>query len=150
MTFLLQDFGFSRLPTKNWRLKVWLLTSIHKYLVVVCRLKFKLPISFVFEDLKMTVQHIVMIEFKDGTSDEAITEALNAVGGLKDKIEGVLEVQSGKDFSGRAGNFTHGIIVRMRDKDVLSAYGPHPAHKEVQGLLGPIVETLWVIDFETT
>ena len=58
----------------------------------------------------MTVQHIVMIEFKDGTSDEAITEALNAVGGLKDKIEGVLEVQSGKDFSGRSGNFTHGII----------------------------------------
>ena len=98
----------------------------------------------------MTVQHIVMIEFKDGTSDEAITEALNAVGELKDKIEGVLEVQSGKDFSGRAGNFTHGIIVTMRDKDVLSAYGPHPAHKEVQGLLGPIVETLWVIDFETT
>ncbi len=98
----------------------------------------------------MTVQHILMIEFKDSTSDQSTIEALNAVGELKDKIDGVLEVQSGKDFSGRAGNFTHGIIVTMRDKDVLSAYGPHPAHKEVQGLLAPIVETLCVIDFETT
>ena len=55
---------------------------------------------------------------------------------------------SGKDFSGRAGYFTHSVIVTMRDKDVLADYGPHPAHKEVQGILGPIVKTLWVIDFE--
>jgi hypothetical protein len=31
---------------------------------------------------------------------------------------------------------------------VLAEYGPHPAHKEVQAILGPIVKTLWVVDFE--
>ena len=69
-------------------------------------------------------------------------------GSLKDKIDGIEKIESGKDFSGRAGDFTHAVIVTMRDKDVLAAYGPHPAHKEVQDLLHPVVKTLWVIDFE--
>ena len=40
------------------------------------------------------------------------------------------------------------LHVKFRDKDVLAAYGPHPEHKAVQGILGPIVKTLWVVDFE--
>ena len=96
----------------------------------------------------MTVQHIVMIEFNDGVAEDAKIAALKSVEGLKGKINGVEKVESGKDFSGRAGDFTHSVIVTMRDKDVLAAYGPHPEHKAVQGILGPIVKTLWVVDFE--
>jgi hypothetical protein len=96
----------------------------------------------------MTVQHIVMLEFNDGVAEDAKAAALKEVEALKGKIDGIESVVSGKDFSGRAGNFTHSVIVVMRDKDVLADYGPHPAHKEVQATLGPIVKTLWVIDFE--
>lgn len=96
----------------------------------------------------MTVQHIVMLEFNDGVDEDTRMNSLRAVEGLKDKIDGIERIESGKDFSGRAGEFTHAVIVTMRDREVLSAYGPHPAHKEVQGLLGPVVKTLWVIDFE--
>ena len=98
----------------------------------------------------MTVQHVLMLEFKDGIDNEAKINSLKAVEGLEDKIDGVEQIHSGEDFSGRGGNFTHSIIVTMRDRDVLAAYGPHPAHKEVQAVLGPIVEKLCVIDFETT
>ena len=97
----------------------------------------------------MTVQHIVMLEFNDGVDEETRMNSLKAVEGLKGKIDGIDKIESGKDFSGRAGNFTHAVIVTMRDRDVLSAYGPHPAHKEVQDLLHPVVKTLWVVDFES-
>ena len=96
----------------------------------------------------MTVQHIVMLEFNDGVDEDARMAALKEVEGLKGKIDGIEAISSGKDFSGRAGAFTHAVIVTMRDKDVLAEYGPHPAHKEVQAVLGPIVKTLWVIDYE--
>lgn len=96
----------------------------------------------------MTVQHIVMLEFNEGVSEDKKMAALKSVEGLKGKIDGIEKIQSGKDFAGRAGNFTHAVIVTMRDKATVAAYGPHPAHKEVQGILGPLVKTLWVIDFE--
>ena len=93
----------------------------------------------------MTVQHIVLVEFNDGVAEDAKMAALQSVHALQGKIEGVT---SGKDFSGPAGDGTHSVIVTMRDKRVLAEYGPHPAHKEVQAILGPIVKTLWVVDFE--
>ena len=93
----------------------------------------------------MTVQHIVLVEFNDGVAEDAKMAALQSVHALQGKIEGVT---SGKDFSGPAGDGTHSVIVTMRDKNVLAEYGPHPAHKEVQAILGPIVKTLWVVDFE--
>ena len=96
----------------------------------------------------MTVQHIVMLEFNDEVDEKTRMNSLKAVESLKDRIDGIEKIESGKDFSGRAGEFTHALIVTMRDKDVLGAYGPHPAHKEVQDLLHPVVKTLWVIDFE--
>ena len=91
----------------------------------------------------MTVQHIVMLEFNDGV-DERV-DSLKAVEGLKDKIDRSRSDRQG--FLRPCRQFTHAVIVTMRDREVLSAYGP-PAHKEVQGLLGPVVKTLWVIDFE--
>lgn len=96
----------------------------------------------------MTVQHIVLLEFRDGVSEEDKSGALRVIEGLKDKIDGIESIVSGRDFSGRAGDFTHAVIVTMRDKDVLAAYGPHPAHKAVQEVLHPLVATLWVVDFE--
>ena len=96
----------------------------------------------------MTVKHIVLLEFKQGVSDIQKMNALKSIERLKESIDGIESIETGEDFSGRAGNFTHSAIVTMRDRDVLAAYGPHPAHKSVQGVLGPLVETLWVVDFE--
>ena len=97
------------------------------------------------EEIKLPGQHIVLVEFNDGVAEDAKMAALQSVHALQGKIEGVT---SGKDFSGRAGDCTHSVIVTMRDKSVLAEYGPHPAHKEVQSILGPIVKTLWVVAFE--
>ena len=100
------------------------------------------------EEIKLPGQHIVLVEFNDGVAEDAKMAALQSVHALQGKIDGIEGVTSGKDFSGRAGDGTHSVIVTMRDKRVLAEYGPHPAHKEVQAILGPIVKTLWVVDFE--
>ncbi|MGZ0246739.1 MAG: Dabb family protein [Alphaproteobacteria bacterium] len=81
------------------------------------------------EEIKLPGQHIVLVEFNDGVAEDAKMAALQSVHALQGKIEG-----------------THSVIVTMRDKRVLAEYGPHPAHKEVQSIIGPIVKTLWVVD----
>tara|TARA_B100000700_G_scaffold321975_1_gene422455 strand:- start:2453 stop:2788 length:336 start_codon:yes stop_codon:yes gene_type:complete len=100
------------------------------------------------EGQRMTVQHIVMLGFNDGVDKETKKHALAAVNALKGKIDGIERIECGEDFSGRAGDITHAFIVTMRDRDTLTAYGPHPAHKEVQEILHPVVKTLLVVDFE--
>ena len=98
------------------------------------------------EEIKLPGQHIVLVEFNDGVAEDAKMAALKSVHALQGKIDGIEGVTSGKDFSGPAGDGTHSVIVTMRDKRVLAEYGPHPAHKEVQSIIGPIVKTLWVVD----
>ena len=97
----------------------------------------------------MAVQHIVLLEPKNGVTDAQMREALKSAAGLKGKVPGVSEVKSGKNFTDRAGNFSHAIIVTLQDKDTLSGYGPHPAHQEVAKTLGGLTENLFAVDFET-
>ena len=54
----------------------------------------------------MTVQHIVMLEFNENVDEETQTNSLKAVEALKDKIDGIERIESGKDFSGRACKFS--------------------------------------------
>ena len=96
----------------------------------------------------MTVKHIVLVAWKPEISEEAIADGMKSIGGLADKIDGVLDVEWGANFTDRAGAFTHGAIVTMRDRDVLAAYGPHPAHQEVLKDLMPAAADLLVLDFE--
>lgn len=96
----------------------------------------------------MTVQHIVWLRFNDGVAEDERVAALDAVAGLQGRIDGIEKVETGADLSGRGGGFTHAAIVTMRDRTVLDAYGPHPAHKEVQARLEPVVAELRVIDIE--
>lgn len=96
----------------------------------------------------MTVQHVVLVEWKDGADQTTINAFMSAVEGLNGAIDGVENVQWGENFTDRAGNFTHAAIVTMRDKDVLSAYGPHPAHQAALDIAKPILANIMVADFE--
>ncbi len=97
----------------------------------------------------MTVQHIVLVEWKDEADDATIDAFLAAVSALPEKIDGVEKVEFGKNFTDRAGNFTHVGIVTMRDRDVLAAYGPHPEHQAALAGAMPVVEKIIVADIET-
>ena len=96
----------------------------------------------------MTVQHIVLVEWKDEADEATIDGFASAVGELTNKIDGVEDVQWGKNFTDRAGNFTHAGIVTMRDKDVLAVYGPHPDHQAALADAMPLIANIMVSDIE--
>ena len=87
------------------------------------------------------VEHIVLFKVKQGVSVEAITGMVEGLAGLKSRVPGILDLSLGTNFSDRSKGFTHGLVVRFRDRAALDEYIPHPAHQEVvQKRIKPIVE----------
>jgi hypothetical protein len=52
------------------------------------------------------------------------------------------------NFSQRAGPYGLAAVIRLRDREALAGYGPHPAHQEVVRLLDEISEHRLIVDYE--
>ena len=96
----------------------------------------------------MAIEHIVLVEKKENTTDEEMNAFMEAVGKLKDKVPGILEVKSGNNFSERSPH-THAAIVTMADKNALAGYGPHPDHQDVANQLREVAKDWVIVDIET-
>jgi hypothetical protein len=95
------------------------------------------------------VEHIVLFRWSEAATPEAIDNVLQELRALKGKIDGIVELTCGADFSGRAQGFTHGLYVRFKDRAALEAYGPHPAHQHVvQNYINPIRASVLAFDYE--
>ena len=79
----------------------------------------------------MSVEHMVWIRFHDGVSEARRREHLEALASLGESVPGVLSVCVGANFTDRAAGYTHGLIVRLRDRAALETYQKHPAHVAV-------------------
>lgn len=101
------------------------------------------------------IRHLVALRFKPGTTESTKRELMEALGGLRDHIEGIL------DFRVRANISVEDPLVRgfrdlfwfdFRDADVQRAYLDDPVH---QGIGARIVAELedgadgvFVFDFD--
>jgi hypothetical protein len=95
------------------------------------------------------IEHIVLIRWKEEASQEAKDNAMTELRNLKGKIPGIVEVTSGINFSERAKGYTHGLVLRFKDRAAVEAYLPHPEHQHVvQKFLNPIREDTLVFDYE--
>ena len=95
------------------------------------------------------VDHIVLFRWKEGASQEAIDSALAELHKLKSKILGIVDLSCGVNFSDRAKGYTHGLVVRFRDRSTLEAYGRHPEHQRVlQQFINPIRADILALDYE--
>ncbi len=95
------------------------------------------------------IEHIVLFKWQEDTSIEKITEALNALKALKDKIPGIVDLSCGKNFSERNQGFQHALMVRFNDQTSLDNYFPHPEHQEVvKNYIRPILADILSIDYE--
>lgn len=95
------------------------------------------------------IEHIVLIRWTEGASQEAKDSAMTELRSLKDKIPGIVGLTSGVNFSERAKGYTHGLIFRFKDRAALEAYVPHPEHQRVvQNFLNPIRSDTLVFDYE--
>jgi hypothetical protein len=95
------------------------------------------------------LRHVVLFQFKDGTTSEQIAEVVSAFRALKGQIDVIRDFEYGTDVSveNKAQGFTHCFFVTFADAKARDAYLPHPAHKAFGALVGPRLEKVLVVDY---
>lgn len=94
------------------------------------------------------VDHLVLFAAREDASPEDIEDLVSSLRGLKDEIPSVVDLSVGKDFSGRAGEYTHGLFARFEDVAGLKEYLGHPAHLAVVEKLEAHTTGRLVADYE--
>src|SRR5437764_15028576 len=99
--------------------------------------------------LNPEIVHVVLFKWTEEATPEAISAALQALLGLKDRIPGILDITGGPNFSDRNKGFTHGLVVRFANRAALDTYIPHPEHQAVvHNHISPIRADILVVDYE--
>ncbi|MGB8817710.1 MAG: Dabb family protein [Rhizobiaceae bacterium] len=79
------------------------------------------------------IRHIVLIRFKPETSETKIAAIFEALHRIRDVLDGVVSITSGKSESPEKieRGYMHGFVVDFRDWQALAAYQAHEDHKRV-------------------
>jgi len=93
------------------------------------------------------IQHIVLVKWKPGTTEDEIIEAFGDARGLLDEIDAVQQLTLGRNRVESAHGFTHALIVNLPNEDALRRYLQHPARiRYVEERLQPLQEQRIEID----
>jgi hypothetical protein len=95
----------------------------------------------------MAVNHVVWIKFKAPVPPARVSEHLDALHGLTERVPGIVELSLGANITDRANGFTHGLVVTLQDRAALDRYSAHPVHVEVAAALRRDAELL-ALDYE--
>jgi len=99
---------------------------------------------------KGLLRHVVMFQFKEGTTPEQVKAIEDKFRSLPADIPEIKAFEYGKAVVGDRGlndGLTHCFLVTFANADGRKAYLPHPAHKEFVELVGPSVEKVQVVDY---
>ena len=91
------------------------------------------------------IKHIVLFKLKDQNDRQ---RALNALRGMKGKIEGLLDVEAGEDFLLSERSYDIALICTIKDRAALDFYQAHPVHQPVKKLMHEIRENSVAVDYE--
>lgn len=96
------------------------------------------------------VKHIVLLKFKDGTTEEQVGKFFDDVLDLSENIPGIVDYVSGSNSSteGKNQGLTHGFIMTFTDAAARDAYIVHPEHEKFKTEAMGLVENLLAFDFE--
>jgi hypothetical protein len=95
------------------------------------------------------VEHIVLIRWTEQASQEAIASAVAELSGMKSKIEGIVDLSCGANFSDRSKGYAQGMVVRFVDRAALAAFYAHSEHRRVvQTFVKLISADILVVDYE--
>jgi len=91
------------------------------------------------------VKHIVLFKLKD---QQNRLKALNALNGMKGKIEGLLDLEAGADFLNSERSYDIALICTLQDRAALDYYQAHPVHQPVKKIMHEIRESSVAVDYE--
>jgi hypothetical protein len=95
------------------------------------------------------IRHIVCLKFNEEASSEQIGEIEKKFPALQESIPGIISIEWGKNNSpeGLNKDFTHCFIVTFENEEARSNYLPHPNHEAFVDILKPLLDDVFVIDF---
>ena len=95
------------------------------------------------------IRHIVCLKFRDGTKPEEIGLIEEKFPMLKNLIPGIISIEWGTNNSPEGLNkgFTHCFVVTFKGEDARSSYLPHPSHEAFVDILKPLLDDVFVIDY---
>ena len=96
------------------------------------------------------VDHIVLIQFKEGTTQEKIDQIFDEFLDISETIPGVENFVSGPNTSPEGLNqgYTHAFVMTFQDATARDAYLKHPEHERVKTLALEVFQSVLVVDFE--
>lgn len=97
------------------------------------------------------LRHVVLFQFKVGTSPEKIKEIEDAFHELPNKISEIYSYEWGLNNSPENlnKNFTHCFFLTFKSEADRDIYLPHADHKAFGALLTPFLEDVLVVDYWT-
>ena len=95
------------------------------------------------------LRHVVAFKFKADAKPEQIDNVVKAFAALPGKIPQIAAFEWGVNNSpeGRNKGCTHCFTLSFASEKDRDAYLPHPAHKEFIGIVGPVLDDVFVIDY---
>ncbi len=95
------------------------------------------------------IVHIALFKWKSNVSPKDIEQILADVRLLKSKVEGIIEIHCGENFSKWNEGFTHAFVIFAKDRIALESYRNHPDHKDVANRIEKIEGKSIGLDFES-
>jgi len=96
------------------------------------------------------IRHVVLFQWKPGTSEAQIAGMFRELAGLKGKIPGLQQFEGGPYSSPEGLNklWSHAFIMTFDSAASRDAYLPHPEHERVKALIQPHLANVIAFDFE--
>lgn len=101
------------------------------------------------EDAPKMLRHVVLLQFKDSSSDADVGKIVDAFRELPSKISQIADFEYGVNNSpeGLSDGLTHCFLVSFKSEADRDAYLPHPAHQAFVEVLRPHLEKATVVDY---
>jgi len=94
------------------------------------------------------IVHIALFKWKDNVQKSEIDQALTDVLALKNKVDDLIDIYCGENFSKWSEGFTHAVVVLAKNNIALDAYRKHPDHEDVATRIEDMEVKSIGIDFE--
>lgn len=95
------------------------------------------------------LRHVVMIGFKETTTEAETAEIIRRFCSLRDTVPGIEDFEWGVNDSPEGLNqgLSHCFFLTFGSSDARDAYLPHPKHKEFADWVGTWVQNVTVLDY---
>lgn len=95
------------------------------------------------------ITHVVLFKFKDENKAANIAASVQRLEAMVGRVPSLRGLEVGCHGAPSARSLDLALVTRFDDMDGLSAYADDPFHGEVKKFLAGVLETSYVVDFES-